>query len=71
MRRFGPCLRCTCQADIDARLQMLFRVRMRLSHFDPLGPLDTIPPTVICSDYAKARARPSVARLPIPPVSPV
>ena len=25
--------------DIDARLAMLFRVRMRLGHFDPPGPL--------------------------------
>ena len=25
------------EADFDARLAMLFRVRMRLSHFDPLG----------------------------------
>ena len=35
---------------------MLFRVRMRLSNFDPLGPLDAIPPSVICSDEAKATA---------------
>jgi hypothetical protein len=26
-------------ADIDTRLKMLFRVRMRLGHFDPAGPL--------------------------------
>lgn len=38
--------------DIDARLKMLFRVRMRLSHFDPIGPLDGIPADTICSDYA-------------------
>ena len=29
---------------------MLFKVRMRLSHFDPLGPLNKIPESVICSD---------------------
>lgn len=38
--------------DIDERLKMLFRVRMRLSHFDPKGPLDYIPASAICSDYA-------------------
>lgn len=38
--------------DIDRRLKMLFRVRMRLSHFDPKGPLDFIPESAICSDYA-------------------
>eukprot|EP00438_Fugacium_kawagutii_P019650 Skav232823 [mRNA] locus=scaffold614:684140:687934:- [translate_table: standard] len=31
------------EQDIDKRLKMLFRVRMRLSHFDPKGPLDDIP----------------------------
>ena len=40
------------EADIDARLKMLFRVRMRLSHFDPRGPLNSISTTEICSDYA-------------------
>mmetsp|Transcript_23199 Transcript_23199/g.65835 ORF Transcript_23199/g.65835 Transcript_23199/m.65835 type:complete len:902 (+) Transcript_23199:68-2773(+) len=40
------------EADMDARLKMLFRVRMRLSHFDPVGPLDEIPESTICSDYA-------------------
>lgn len=38
--------------DIDERLKMLFRVRMRLSHFDPKGPLDYIPASTICSDYS-------------------
>mmetsp|Transcript_47305 Transcript_47305/g.93069 ORF Transcript_47305/g.93069 Transcript_47305/m.93069 type:complete len:435 (+) Transcript_47305:1077-2381(+) len=28
-------------------------MRMRLSHFDPKGPLDEIKPDVVCSDYAK------------------
>mmetsp|Transcript_107725 Transcript_107725/g.303479 ORF Transcript_107725/g.303479 Transcript_107725/m.303479 type:complete len:901 (+) Transcript_107725:91-2793(+) len=40
------------EEDIDARLKMLFRMRMRLSHFDPVGPLDAIPASTICSDYA-------------------
>lgn len=39
--------------DIDERLKMLFRVRMRLSHFDPKGPLDYIPASTICSDYSR------------------
>jgi beta-glucosidase-like glycosyl hydrolase len=41
------------EADIDERLKMLFKVRMRLSHFDPVGPLQRIPESTICSDYAK------------------
>lgn len=41
--------------DIDARLKMLFRVRMRLGHFDPPGPLQKIEANeTICSDYALA-----------------
>ncbi|CAE7387994.1 BXL6 [Symbiodinium necroappetens] len=40
------------EEDIDARLKMLFRVRMRLSHFDPTGPLNSISYSEICSDYA-------------------
>ena len=43
--------------DLDARLRMLFKVRMRLSHFDPLGPLNAIPPSDVCSDYAIEIAR--------------
>ena len=50
------------EADMDARLEKLFRVRMRLSHFDPVGPLDMIPADVICSDGAKATARDAVAQ---------
>eukprot|EP00729_Bicosta_minor_P001353 gene1353-22714_t len=39
--------------DIDERLAMLWRVRFRLGHFDPLGPLDKITPeATICTDYA-------------------
>lgn len=40
----------------------LSQVRMRLSHFDPVGPLDRIPATVICSKEAIATARDSVAQ---------
>ena len=43
--------------DIDERLRMMFRVRMRLAHFDPEGPLQNIPTTVICSEEAQALAR--------------
>ena len=42
------------EADIDERLAMLFRVRMRLGHFDPLGPLQAIGADQICSEYAIA-----------------
>jgi hypothetical protein len=45
------------QADIDARLRRSLRVRFRLSHFDPLGPLDRIPPSAICSAASLATAR--------------
>ena len=38
------------EADLDARLKMQFKVRVRLSHFDPPGPLDKIGDEVICSD---------------------
>ena len=30
----------------------LFRVRFRLGHFDPPGPLDSIPRTTVADDYA-------------------
>lgn len=48
-------------ADIELRLRMMFRVRMRLMHFDPPGALQNIPPSVICSDDAQVLARESVA----------
>ena len=50
------------EADIEARLRMMFRVRMRLQHWDPPGPLQTIPTSVICSDAAKALARDGVVQ---------
>ena len=40
------------EADIDERLKKLFRVRMRLGHFDPDGPLQKFGAGDICSDYA-------------------
>jgi len=42
---------------IDERLRNLFRVRMRLGHFDPPGPLQQIKVDEICSDYAKGLSR--------------
>ena len=44
--------------DIDARLRKIFRLRLRLGHFEPAyGPLDGITPAVICSPQAKALAK--------------
>jgi len=40
----------------------LFKVRMRLSHFDPVGPLNEIKPDTICSDYAKELAQDGTAQ---------
>ena len=45
------------EALIDARLTNLFKVRMRLQHFDPPGPLQQIPVSDVCSDRAAAIAR--------------
>ena len=33
---------------------LLLQVRVRLGHFDPVGPLQAIAPSAICSDYAIA-----------------
>ena len=50
------------EADIDARLKNLFKVRMRLAHFDPPGPLQQISyKEAVCTDAAKAMARDGVA----------
>jgi len=38
---------------IDARLFNLFKVRMRLGHFDPPGPLQEFKMDDVCSDYAQ------------------
>jgi pre-mRNA-splicing factor SYF2/beta-D-xylosidase 4 len=40
------------EADIDEHLRVLFKVRMRLGHFDPVGPLQGFPLTDVCSQYA-------------------
>lgn len=40
------------EADIDLHLAALFKVRMRLGHFDPVGPLQDFPITDVCSKYA-------------------
>lgn len=38
---------------LDERLSMLWKVRLRLGHFDPIGPLDEIQPAgTVCSDEA-------------------
>lgn len=44
-------------ADIETRLVNLFRVRVRLGHFDPPGPLQGIGKEEICSQEALAIAR--------------
>jgi beta-glucosidase-like glycosyl hydrolase len=41
---------------IDARLANLFKVRMRLGHFDAKGPLQNFPMTDVCSSYATSLA---------------
>ena len=43
--------------DIDTVLKRLFRVRLRLGHFDPPGVLQTLPVSDVCSDYAVELAR--------------
>ena len=42
------------QDDIDTRLAVLLRMRMRLGHFDPLGPMQAIPESALCSEATKA-----------------
>ena len=44
------------EALVDARLANLFRVRMRLGHFDPDGPLQQFKMDDVCSDYATSLA---------------
>ncbi len=43
--------------DIEQRITNLFRVRLRLGHFDPPGPLQQIAKSDICSDEALEIAR--------------
>jgi beta-glucosidase-like glycosyl hydrolase len=56
--KYGPLK----MADIESALKNSLTVRMRLSHFDPPGPLDMISTTEICSEYAIALARDGAAQ---------
>jgi hypothetical protein len=40
------------EAEIDKHLEVLMKVRLRLGHFDPVGPLQDFPMSDVCSDYA-------------------
>ena len=48
------------EADIDVVLKRLFRVRLRLGHFDPSGVLETIGYDQVCTPYALELARDGV-----------
>ena len=50
------------ETDIELALQHLFSVRMRLGHFDPPGPLQSIAPSVICSAEHAVIARNGAAQ---------
>jgi len=51
------------EADMDERLKMQFKVRFRLNHFDPVGPLDKIQQNdTICSDYSLALSHDGVTQ---------
>ena len=50
------------EADIITRLSVLFKIRMRLGHFDPEGPLQRIPKSVVCTDYSKGLANAGAAQ---------
>ena len=45
---------------LDAALLRMFRMRIRLSHFDPPGAVQTIPFADVCSPYAQELARDGV-----------
>jgi beta-glucosidase-like glycosyl hydrolase len=47
------------EAQLDVLLKRLFRVRLRLGHFDPVGALGKIGPDQVCNDYAIELARDS------------
>lgn len=47
------------ESQVNKALHNLFTVRMKLGHFDPPGPLQKIPPSVICSPEAIELARES------------
>ena len=51
------------EEDLDNRLRMQMKVRMRLSHFDPVGPLNKISQKdVVCSDYSISLSQDGVAQ---------
>jgi len=50
------------EGDLDKRLFYQFRLRMRLGHFDPVGPLDRISMEEVCSPYALALSRDGAAQ---------
>eukprot|EP00912_Choanoflagellata_sp_UC4_P000634 UC4_evm4s392 len=50
------------EADIDERLYYLMRMRIRLDHFDPIGPLQSIREDSICNEYAKTLAQDGAAQ---------
>jgi beta-D-xylosidase 4 len=45
------------EADLDTVLVRQFKLRIRLGHFDPPGPLQTIGPDQICDPYSVEVAR--------------
>jgi len=45
------------EPQLDVLLRRLFKVRIRLGHFDPAGPLQAIGPDQVCNDYALELAR--------------
>lgn len=47
---------------IDTHLKALFKVRMRLQHFDPPGPLQEIQTSAICTEQTAAIARAGVVQ---------
>jgi len=50
------------EQDLDDRLKLAFRMRMRLSHFDPKGVLDNIPASEACSAASQEAAREGVVQ---------
>jgi len=48
------------EAQLDVLLVRLFKVRIRLGHFDPSGPLQTLGPKDVCNPYALELARDGV-----------
>lgn len=48
--------------DLDARLRVLFAMRMRLGHFDPVGPMGRIPVSAICTEETQALAADGAAQ---------